>query len=70
MISDLEPVDFASDAPVELGLLSTLPSEPVQVDAKADMQIGFQAGVDTDIALDDADAAAAASQTLNGADGW
>ena len=70
MLSDLEAVDFASDAPVGVEFLSVLSAELGEVDAKADMTVGFQAGAETEIAVDEADAAAAASQTLNGADGW
>ncbi|MEL6569253.1 MAG: CHRD domain-containing protein [Pseudomonadota bacterium] len=70
MISDLEPVDFAAEIPVELGLLSTLPSESGEVDAPAGTPVGAFVGVDIDLDVDDADAAAVASQTLNGADGW
>ncbi|MEO0818451.1 MAG: CHRD domain-containing protein [Pseudomonadota bacterium] len=70
MISDLEPVDFAAEVPVELGLLSTLPSESGEVDASAGTPVGAFVGVDIDLDVDDADAAAVASQTLNAADGW
>ncbi|MEO0449271.1 MAG: CHRD domain-containing protein [Pseudomonadota bacterium] len=70
MISDLEPVDFASDAPTEFGRLSLVSSDLGRVDANSDNPVGVEAGPIAEVAIDDDDAATVASQTLNSIDGW